>query len=410
MAEISGETSHKIEIHVKDILEKIRGGKNIEYKNYIIRGDFDFDQIDLEKDESGKYIISSNININKSTFENNINIKGSICKGFINFVNVDFKGDVNFNMVKFCRDTSFSGSLFFRDAEFKEAHFCKGASFGKTIFGKKSDFDKARFDGKVHFNEAHFEKYAYFRYAQFGVSVEFAKTQFLGDVSFERVQFGRITLFNGSMFYGDAHFSGAIFDGHCSLFDEKAQFEKRLFFDYSKIGYMKFRAKLSEPLRARISFKCSDINHLSISWDSIKDNLDYDGTAYLALVKNFNNLEKFHDADECYYQYRKKRRETLTGANLLLNDIILVFYGYGVRPLFPIISSIFLILIFAVIYCGNPGSTPKDALVLSTTIFATATQMDKLTGWYNIFSIIECFLGWLLMACFLVSLAKKELR
>ena len=421
MAEISGETISQMEVHAKDILEKIQDGQNIEYKNHIIRGDLDFNQIDLEKDESGKYIIYSNININKCTFENSINIEGSICKGFIKFEKVEFKGDANFSMVnfkadvkfnkvKFCWDSSFSGSQFLRDAEFREAQFCKDASFGKTTFWKKSNFDKARFDGKVHFDAAHFEKYAYFRYAQFGECVEFAETQFLGDVYFERAQFGRKTLFIGSLFQGDAHFSGAIFDGYSSLFDEKVQFEKRLIFDYSKIGYMEFQAKLGEPLQARISFKCSDINHLLISWDSIKDNLDYDGTAYQALVKNFNNLENFDDADKCYYQYRKERRETLTGSSLLLNDIILVTYGYGVRPLYPLLSSVFLILIFAAIYCGNPGSLPKDALILSMTIFATATQMDKLTGWYNILGIIECFLGWLLMACFLVSLAKKELR
>lgn len=56
---------------------------------------------------------------------------------------------------------------------------------------------------------------------------------------------------------------------------------------------------------AQISFIRLKFNILYINWASIKDNLVYDGPAYLALIKNFKVIEQFGDADDCYYAYRK---------------------------------------------------------------------------------------------------------
>ena len=58
-----------------------------------------------------------------------------------------------------------------------------------------------------------------------------------------------------------------------------------------------------------ISLKFSDFNRLETRWGAIRDKLEYDGSAYLALVENFKNLELFNEADDCYFYYRTVRRK-----------------------------------------------------------------------------------------------------
>jgi hypothetical protein len=166
-----------------------------------------------------------------------------------------------------------------------------------------------------------------------------------------------------------------------------------------------------------ISLRFSDFVRLETRWKSIRDKIKYDGTAYLALVKNFNRLELFNDADECYYPYRIVRRKKHLNGIIpkLLDYIAWLAYGYGVRPGNPLILSLGLFLISTFIFASGfrlqePLDAIKNATSLSVFIFTSSPKTDPLTGPYAIWGMIERIAGWLLMACFLVALAKKILR
>ncbi len=125
-------------------------------------------------------------------------------------------------------------------------------------------------------------------------------------------------------------------------------------------------------------------------WESIKDHIQFDGSAYLALVKNFNNLELFNDADQCYYQYRTvRRKEHLEGIiPKLLDYVAWIAYGYGVRPGNPLILSLGLFLISIFIFLlgfglQEPLGSMINATYLSVFVFTSSPKTDPLTGLYG---------------------------
>lgn len=90
-------------------------------------------------------------------------------------------------------------------------------------------------------------------------------------------------------------------------------------------------------------------------------------------------------------------------------------YGYGVRPYDPPILSLGLFLISIIIFASGfglqePLGSVINATYLSVFVFTSSPKTDPLTGIYGIWGLIERIAGWLLMACFLVVLAKKTLR
>jgi hypothetical protein len=87
--------------------------------------------------------------------------------------------------------------------------------------------------------------------------------------------------------------------------------------------------------------------------------LDFDEGAYLALIKNYNNLGWYNDANDCYYDYRNEVRKNWLTAyapdlktrvsnilNWFIDTTEWLLYGYGVQPLFPVVWSGIIILAF----------------------------------------------------------------
>lgn len=159
----------------------------------------------------------------------------------------------------------------------------------------------------------------------------------------------------------------------------------------------------------------SDFFRLEFPWKSIKDKLCYNGPTYLALIKNYNNLEWFEDADNCLYQYRKERRKRLSFISeprLVIFDWLAKWpYGYGVRPEYPLGIGLIVIFIFFIVFLIHFGfDKPYLALNSSTTIFISNPETDSLTGIYWIAGVLERIIGWMLMTSFLVVLAKKTIK
>ncbi len=155
-----------------------------------------------------------------------------------------------------------------------------------------------------------------------------------------------------------------------------------------------------------------------ISWKNIKE-LGYDDSAYLALLENFKKLGYFEDYDACYYEYRRLHREQdWSGKYHPMHpaeeearkwiDIGLQYsYGYGKKPLWPLLWSAGIIILFGIIWSmagmngrqgngrgiferfGQQNATVKserqdwwggprafaDALLFSATVFLSGTRL-----------------------------------
>jgi len=188
------------------------------------------------------------------------------------------------------------------------------------------------------------------------------------------------------------------------------------------------------------------------------------------LTRNFRNLEQFEDEDDCYYQYRKEKQARNTKAiPRLLDRLVWLSCGYGVRPDYTVAWSFSIIIIFgAVFYLGKgllqserrdaengmvaepsgaggedwslevePGGIGEDpppraarhrhdlggassgpehpsfgeAMYFSSLVFiAQAPAYYQALGRYKYLVIAEGILGWLMLALFLVGLGKVMIR
>ncbi len=131
--------------------------------------------------------------------------------------------------------------------------------------------------------------------------------------NFERTAFFAVTTFNDN-----AHFLGAKFNNDLVL--ESARIYS-MQLDNATFGK-----------NSKISLKDADFTRLVVPWSTIKDRLEFNGAAYLALVKNYKNLEWFDDADNCYYEYRQISLANEPWGWAKLADVITwLSCGYGVR-------------------------------------------------------------------------------
>ncbi|MBE9595154.1 MAG: hypothetical protein IMF19_16940 [Proteobacteria bacterium] len=207
--------------------------------------------------------------------------------------------------------------------------------------------------------------------------------------------------------------------------------------EHTKIYKMLIRAVFGD--KSKILLKDSDYTKLNVRWNDIKDYLEYDGASYLALVKNFKNLEQFDDADDCYYQYRKikqakkKLYSKKEGWNWSKPIDILAWLscGYGVRPSYTILFGVLLIFIFGFLFWilnfigdfslfeithANLSDVISllilsffNALYLSARVFILGDWRD-LHGLYSYVALIEAFSRWLISALLIIVLTKKLLR
>ncbi len=194
-----------------------------------------------------------------------------------------------------------------------------------------------------------------------------------------------------------------------------------------------------------VNLSNADFSLLEVRWSSLERHLAYDGPTYLSLARNFRNLEWFEDADDCYYQYRRKsqaakrffepkERGMEINWSKLLDCLALVSCGYGVRPRYTVYLSILLIVLFAGLFWTGDSIVVEhinssargehlaaddqihrlsfaDHLYFSAMIFTAKTVVKWYpVGVYRYLASAESLLGWLLLALFLVTLGRTMIR
>lgn len=163
---------------------------------------------------------------------------------------------------------------------------------------------------------------------------------------------------------------------------------------------------------------------------------------YLRLIKNFENIGDTKSADDAYFYYRKWKpkfkiveneivyhgwgKKTLEWAEYIFVGLT---FGYGVRPWYSLLPVGLLIVFFTFLYFNLRGSLefkgaerdflaePRhslsffDCLSFSIMTFAKVGYEDfRPKGAFKVLAIVEGVLGWIIMALFVVSMAKVWLR
>jgi len=274
--------------------------------------------------------------------------------------------------------------------------------FDRSIFSKLVDFDGSMFNKAANFSDSAFMEDAGFSESQFQGEANFSRAQFMTEANFSRAKFN-----------GDAEFGRAKFNKNFNLASAKI-----------------YTMRLSDAAFAdgsNLYLKDLNFNRIIVRWNTIKDHIPYNGSVYLALTKNFRNLEQFEDEDACYYQYRKEKQARTTNlVPKVLDNLAWVSCGYGVRPSRTILLGIVIIFLFTgIFWAGNairpdgplqqgnqtPSISAKDAFYFSSMEFLGRTPQNlHIESQFQFLIVIETLLGWLLMALFLVTLSKVMLR
>ncbi len=392
-------------VNASDILEKLALGNSVSYKDASIVGDLDLGRLNLTPNNYGNKVIASKISITNSTFENKVNFAGYQFASTVDFSGTTFIGDADFAESDFTGKANFDGAQFLSDADFYSADFadidCIGATFYKksnfnsTTFNiyYSSEFDNTRFKGYAGFMAAVFRGYTYFTGTEFDGYANFLRSEFYQETRFDDAKFLGYANFNESRFKDYAYFSGVTFRGPLSL----------------------NRTKMPD----------SDMD-----WKSVDGHLVYNDAAYLAFLQRLWALGDFQAYDDCYYKYRLlKQSYESSGVGKALDILAWATCGYGVRPQQAFAFGIVLVILFGIIswrvdlppklqgskQTGGKErswmSALEESMYFSVMMFVTRPPYGlHAIGRWRYLVILEYVSGWLLMALFLVTLARIIIR
>lgn len=385
------------EIQASDILGQIRNGMPVYYDGVKVAGNLDLSS--TGRVNSSLVIINSSIS--NSTFEGVTFEKGVIFWGttfgstsfdkaafvgasdFSNtswnhtgFSEAAFDQPVVFDGAEFLNDVNFENAQFKKDTLFSSVLFNGRALFNYTRFGSYSYFSGSRFLAEALFSDVRFDGASDFSNAGFAHEANFIRTEF-DTISFRGATFGGIAQFGLTRFHRLADFDSSKFAGMASFilsrFEDAVSFSNASFEDDAVFGAIKFErlinfrgAKFEKKLNlkasqifdillenatfgsgSKIILEDTDFSIFRGPWKTIGDHIQYNGAAYLALIKNYKDLNWFSDSNDAYYLYRRQSLENEPFSPMMLLDYLAwIFYGFGVRPEIPIGWSIFIVLAF----------------------------------------------------------------
>ncbi len=455
-------------VGASEILSKIQSNQPASYDNIAISGKLDLSNLDGPIRQPLKITNSTILdpaNFEEVTFQSLLDLRGTTFKDQTNFVKAQFQGDAAFIGTKFSGDTdfrfvkfgrsalfgkarfdglvSFANSEFSGNANFEGSDFEDEANFDFVLFSRPLNFMSATFSKDLSFTNSQLSATSLFMYCKFNDNASFAGTRFASDVRFRSSRFSRnavfvLASFDGLSdfasvdFQGDAFFAVAKFSDIAHFLD--AKFKKDLILENARIYSMQLDNATFEK-DSKIDLIEADFTRLVVPWSIIKDRLEFNGAAYLALVKNYKNLEWFDDADNCYYQYRKiSQANEPWGWHKLIDVISWLSCGYGVRVSYTVFWSIFTILFFGLIFWAGNGmrrfefiglEVPSnlnniqgqrvslvDALYFSVAMFTTSQSPvnNYPVGVYRHLAMIEGILGWFFLGLFVVVLSGLLIR
>ena len=429
-------------INASEIITLIESNEDINLEDKILIGEINLSEINLPVDKYGRKIVKSNIEAENITFTNKIDFSNAIfqkevrfkkCDGYI----FDFHNCVFFNIIDL-RESEFweinltecvfeSRALFseciFRDSSFDNSIYNDVVIFDNTIFKMMYEISNVKFNSTsfaqsqlsgVKFENIEFGKYSNFDTTSFGFRPTFINVTFTGYFNMESPSVDDSLEFTNVTFLGEALFRGNYTT--YTVFFEDVSFKDKL--DMSQSEYSTFHFKDSK-FNSSIDLTRTNYNRLYIDWDLIEDKLIFDSITYLDLRQNYNNIERYEDADDVYFEYKVALREQMNGLNKIKHLIMELLCGYGVRPLRPISTGFLLIFPLMLInYKELNGQILKynyhnlsEAYWFSVaTLTNSSYENDILQSKHKKLNTVMRFVGSLLIALFLVTLVNVIIR
>jgi hypothetical protein len=454
-------------VPAQEILDKIEKGLPVEYDHVIIRGDLDLRKLNLPKrrveraSDEIKWVIFSesatiypylmvpvfrlsyfapslvsfSIRLNDSILNGNVYFNNIIFYDSVNFRSSDFKGTADFMDSQFNGSAVFGGSQFNGSAVFVDSQFNGYANFADSQFNGAADFADSQFNGAADFGGSQFNDYAYFWDAEFNDTANFGGAEFNDNAYFWHAEFNGYAYFRDAEFKRKADLGGSKFNDTAGFWNStfnnsdfsNAQFSKSVSFDDSTFNNStSFNSSQFKDdalfegavFDGTLYLTRAKYDRLYIRWKNIKE-LGYDDAAYLALQENFKKLGYLEDYDGCYYEYRKAHRDQNWSGKYhammgpleerirkrILDVALDDFYGYGKKPIRPLLWSIRIILFFGLFWLwagpkidngkndrgifekyGHQDAARKrsrrseprallDALIFSATLFLSGTRL-----------------------------------
>lgn len=357
------------DLNLSDVYWSGKAEGNIKIMNSTIEGELDFGGIRFENPvDFSSTIFVKPADFSGAKFEEGAYFQYARFNKYANFGNAQFNDDAYFQFTWFYANSYFQWVRFYEGAEFQNAQFHSYALFENSQFNENANFKKGVFEGNAFFGGTQFEcftdfrksqfnKYAYFRDAQFSNSAAFTDTQFIGNNDFIGARFSEVADFEKTQFSKDANFEKVQFDGTVNFrgtyFNEDVDLTEAQFG-----GNVDFNEALFNK-NSKIKLYDAKFDRFYVDWDSIRDKIVYDGTAYLSLIRNYRNLDRFDEANECYYDYRY---ESLGQGPL--DYLEWIFYGFGVKPFRPLGCSILIIVGFGLLFRRWNCLSKFDRLVI----------------------------------------------
>jgi hypothetical protein len=275
--------------------------------------------------------------------------------------NIHFTSKVKGNL-------SFNGAVIREDALFNGAEIDKNALFNSAEIGKNASFRRAKIRGTANFSRAKIGKKVSFMDAEIGEYTVFNRAAIGGDALFVGAKMGRNVFFEEAEIDGDVTFDGTEIKGVCSFKD--AVFKKP-----------KAQEEASRTARK--------------TQERIGDRVEAD-----------------------YYFYREmeaKRKQKHPSIRVLELPAQYIF-GYGVHPLWVIISWLVTVICLALVYWMGNGVVAADSFweYFYFSVVTAATPgyggYKPSPGFYQGLASFEAIFGTFMWAAFIATVVRKYMR
>jgi hypothetical protein len=359
-----------------DIINNIAKGQDVNYDSYTITGDWNLAKLKSRE-------IYSEINITNSIIEEPINFYAGENTTFleeIDFTGTRFKKMVVFSKLNFTRKIKFTKAQFDEAVEFRhtqfncapdfpEAQFKNYGMFDDSYFAGSAGFDNVHFFGLASFNSAIFGKEAFFNNVEFDTIADFQGSIFQNKAFFDEDRFSTKAYFDNAKFGGLASFYNSRFTDYASF--RGAKFDDNINLKNSQIATIEFK-NISSTDKTTINLTNSSFSRFLAHWKVIKNLIPKEGDqgpVYIALIKNYKDLQWSKDANDCYIDYREwdrtESRIALNdkGINTFFDNLDYIFNGYGIKPKYPIFWSVIFIFLFAILF--SLGKTFREKIEVS---------------------------------------------
>jgi len=310
-----------------------------------------------------------------------------------------------------------------RCADFSEAVFRGVAEFRSLEspqFAVPVLFWKATFDEDAYFHRATFAQHANFLQTAFHAKAIFRGACFNADAEFGEAQFKSYADFGGASFRKSAAFGGVTFGSEADF--KRATFQSKAFFPGVRAASS---VTFSLPGEKPRPFQCPQAEESA--YRLAKKSAQHTG--------DYRRAGEYHYAEQCAINCQQRKGISAPPWKLafwwgeksaLRAYFEYVFgrgvFGYGEKPLRPLLAGVAVILACALVYwlfsgaCHSTATAEVagffDSLYFSIVTFTTLGYGDlrPIATTFRLIAAGEALSGAALMALFVVSLARRFTR